>query len=62
VFKKVRERLAVIKNAAQTFNVEIFSRSKLSALEVRGKYQSKISNTFAAPENLNNGERAWKNY
>jgi activator of HSP90 ATPase len=62
VFKKVRERLAVSQKAAQTFDVEIFSRSKLSALEVREKYQSKISNTFAALENLNDGERALKNY
>jgi hypothetical protein len=55
VFEKVRERLSVGKQATQTFDVEIFNRSKLSALEVREKYQSKISNTCAALENLNDG-------
>jgi len=37
---------------------------KLSELEVSKQYQSKISNRFAALENLNDSEginRAWKN-
>ena len=64
VIANIRERLAVSKQAAQTFYVERFNRSELSALEVRKQYQSKISNKFAALENLYDGEdinRAWKN-
>jgi len=44
--------------------VERFNRSELSALEARKQYQSKLSNKFAALENLYDGEdihRAWKN-
>jgi hypothetical protein len=52
----IRERMAVRKQAAQTFDVERFNRNELSALEVRKQYQSKISNKFAALENLNDGE------
>jgi hypothetical protein len=39
VVAKVRERLAVIKQAAQKFDVEIFNLKKLSELEVRKQYQ-----------------------
>jgi hypothetical protein len=52
VVAKVRERLAVIKQAAQNFDVERFNLKKLSELEVRKEYQIKISNRFAALENL----------
>ena len=61
---KVREKLAVIKQAAQKFNVERFNHRKLSELEVRKQYQIKISNRFAALENLSGNKdinRAWEN-
>ena len=44
--------MAVSKEAAQTFDVERFNLRKLSELEVRRQYQFKISNRFAASENL----------
>jgi len=46
------------------FDVERFNLRKLSELEVKKEYHIKISNRFAAFENLNDGEdikRAWKN-
>jgi len=64
VVAKVRERLAVIKQGAQKFYVQRFSRRKLSDQQVRKQYQIKISNGFAALENLNDSEdinRAWEN-
>jgi hypothetical protein len=64
VVAKVRERLAVSKEAAQIFDAERFNLKKLSELEVRKQYQLKISNRFAALENLKVIEhinRAWEN-
>jgi hypothetical protein len=64
VVAKVRERLAVSKQAAQTFDVDRFNLRKLTEMEVRKEYQIKISNVFAALENLNDNEdinRAWGN-
>jgi hypothetical protein len=64
VVAKVRERLAVSKQTAQKFDAERFNLKKLSELEVRKQYQLKISNRFAALENLNVSEdinRAWEN-
>jgi hypothetical protein len=61
---EVREKLAVIKQAAQKFDVEIFNVRKLNELEVRKQYQIKISNRYAALENLSDSEdinRAWEN-
>ena len=61
---KVRERLAVSKQVAQTFDVERFNLRKLNELEVRKQYQIAISYNFAALENLNDSEsinRAWEN-
>jgi glycine betaine/choline ABC-type transport system substrate-binding protein len=58
------KRLAVSKPAAQKFDAERFNLKKLSEPEVREQYQLKISNRFAALENLNDSEdinRAWKN-
>jgi hypothetical protein len=52
VVAKVRERLAVSKQPAQKFDVERFNLKNLSELEVRKQYQLKISNRFAAVENL----------
>jgi hypothetical protein len=61
---KVRERLMVSKQAAQEFDTERFNLKKLSELEVRKQYQIKISNRYAALENINVSEdinRAWEN-
>jgi hypothetical protein len=44
--------------------VERFNLKKLSEMEVKKEFQIKLSNRFAALENLNNSEdinRAWEN-
>jgi len=56
VVAKVKENLAVSKQAAQTVNKERFNIRKLNELVVRKQYQIKISNCFAALENLNGTE------
>jgi len=56
VIAKDRERLAVGKQAAQRFERQRFNLRKLHELEVRKQYQIKITNRFAALENLNNDE------
>ena len=64
VIAKVRERLAVGKQAAQRLNRQRFNLSKLNDLEVRKQYQIDITNRFAALENLNEDEdvnRTWEN-
>jgi hypothetical protein len=64
VVSKVRERKAVSKQEAQKFDVERFNLRKLSELEVRKQYQIRISNMFAALEDLNDSKdikRAWVN-
>jgi len=53
VVAKVRERLAVSKQAAQKFDGERFNLRKLNELEVRKQYQT---NRFAALENLSDSE------
>ena len=53
VVAKVRERLAVSKQAAQKFNGERFNLRKLNVLEVRKGYKIEITNRFAALGNLN---------
>ena len=61
---KVRERLAVSKQAAQKLDREIFNLGKLNELQVSKQYQIEISNRFAALENLSDGDdinRAWEN-
>ena len=61
---KLRERLAVNKKAAQKFDRERFNLRKLNELEVKEKYQTEITNRFAALENLDVDEdvnRAWEN-
>jgi hypothetical protein len=63
VVAKLRERLAVSKQAAQKFDGENFNLRKLNELEVKNKYQIEITNRFAALENLNTDEgvnRAWE--
>jgi len=49
-------KLAVSKQATQQFDVERFNLKKLSELEVRKKYQVKISKRFAALENLSGSQ------
>jgi hypothetical protein len=64
VVAKVRERLAVSKQVAQTFEGERFNLRKLNEMEVRKQYQIEITNRFAALENLDNDgdiNRAWEN-
>ena len=53
VVAQVRECLAGSQATAQTFDRERFNFRKLNELEVRKQYQIKISNKFAALENLN---------
>jgi hypothetical protein len=64
VVAKVRERLAVSKQAAHKFEGERFNLRKLNELEVRKQYQIEITSRFAALENLGNDgdmNRAWEN-
>jgi hypothetical protein len=64
VVAKFREHLTASKQAAQKFDGERFNLRKLSELEVRKQYQIKISNRFAASENLNDSEdinMVWEN-
>ena len=61
---KVRERLAVSKEAAQKFDVEKFNLRKINELEVTKQYQIDISNRFEALENVSDSEdiyTAWEN-
>ena len=61
---KVKERLAVSKQAAQKFDVVRLNLRKLNELQVRKQYHIKISNRFAALENLIDSEdiiRVWEN-
>jgi hypothetical protein len=51
VLAKVRERLAVRKQAAQEFDGRRFNLRKLNDLEVRKQNQIEITNRFAALEN-----------
>jgi hypothetical protein len=48
---KVRERLAVRKQAAQKFDGGRFNLRKLNDLEIMKQYQIEITNRFAALEN-----------
>ena len=64
VVTKVREILAVSKQAAQRSDGERFNLGKLNELEVRKQYQIEITNRFAALENLSDDKdinRAWEN-
>ena len=61
---KVRDRLAVSKQAAQQFEGERVNLRKLNELQVRRQYQIKISNRFAALKNFSYSEDlkgAWEN-
>jgi hypothetical protein len=59
---KVRERLAVSKQTTQAFYIERFSLKKLDEVEGKEQYWVKISNGFAALENLDDMDidRAWE--
>ena len=60
---KVRERLAVRKQAAQKSDGGRFNLRKLNNLEVRKQYQIQITNRFAALENVSEDEdinRGWE--
>jgi hypothetical protein len=61
---KARERVAVRKQRAQKFDVKRFNLRKLNELEFRTQHQIKISNMFAALENLSDNEdinMGWEN-
>ena len=59
---KVRERLAVGKQATQRFDRQRFNLRKLNEPEVREQYQIEVTNRFAALENLNDDvNRTWEN-
>jgi hypothetical protein len=63
VVEKVRERLAVRKQATQKFYGEKFNLRKLNDLEVRKQYKVEITNRFAALENVSDDgdiNRAWE--
>ena len=63
MISKVRERLAIYKQATQMFNVERFNLRQLSELEVRNQLHIKDSKKFAATGNLNDSEDihwAWR--
>ena len=61
---KVRERLAMCKQATQRFDRQRFNWRKLNEPEVREQYQIEIKNRFAALENSDDDEdvnRNWEN-
>ena len=64
VVAKVRERLAISKQAAQKLDGERFNLRKLKDLEVKKRYQIEITNRFAALGNISDDgdiNRAWEN-
>ena len=64
MFAKVRERLAVCKQAAQKLDGERFNLRKLKDLEVKKQYQIEITNRFSALGNISDDgdiNRAWEN-
>ena len=61
---KVRENLAVGKQATQRFNRQRFNLRKLNKPEVREQYQIEITNRFAVLENLSDDidiDKTWEN-
>ena len=64
VVAKVRERLAVSKQAAQKFDGERFNLGTLNDLEVTKQYQIEITKRFVALGNISDDgdiNRAWEN-
>jgi len=65
VIAKVRESLAVCKQAAQKFHRQRFNLRKLNEPEVREQYQIEITNRFAGLEILNDDKDVtwtWENF
>jgi hypothetical protein len=63
VVAKLRERTSVSKRARRKFDVERFYLRKLD-VEVKERYQVKVSNIFAALESLSesiDNNNAWEN-
>ena len=56
VIAKVRESLAVVKQATERLDGHRFNMSKLNDLEVSKQYKIGITNRFAALETLNEDE------
>jgi hypothetical protein len=56
VLEKVRERLAVSKQKSHKFDVEKFNLRKLNELKVRKHFHIKITQRFAALEDLSDSE------
>ena len=64
VIEKIKEKLALCKQATQRLDRHKFNLSNLNELEVRKQYQVEITNRFAALETLNEDEdinRIWGN-
>jgi len=64
VIAKVREKLAVCKQAAKRFDRRSFYLRKLNEAEVMEHYQIEVKNRFAALENSDDDEdvnRNWEN-
>ena len=64
VIAKVREILAVGKQAAQRFDRQRFNLRKLNETEIMEQYQIEITNRFAGLENVSEDEdvnRTWEN-
>jgi hypothetical protein len=64
VVAKVRERLAVSKQAAKYFDGGRKNLKQLNELEVRKRYQIEITKRFASSENISDSEdinRVWEN-
>ena len=62
VITKVRERLAVGKQAAQRFDRQRFNLRKLNEPEVREHCQIEITNRFAVLENVNDDDNVNRNW
>jgi hypothetical protein len=64
VAAKLRERLSVSKRVAEKLDMKRFDLRKLNDAEVKEQYQVKITNRFAALENIDDNvdmNRAWEN-
>jgi hypothetical protein len=63
VVAKIREIIAVTKLRSHRYHMERFNPKKLNEVEVEEKYPVKVSNRFAALEDLDSEveiNRAWK--
>jgi hypothetical protein len=60
---KLKDRISVSKWERQNFDLERFDLKKLDGVEIKERYQVKISNRFAALESLDESfdiNNAWK--